>query len=209
MVRRARGASAGSARSSACAPSGGAMMPDVALARLHTRARYAYERGRLLSALRVAAIVVPLAALCARETGAWQRCAIVGVVLLAVSTAARWRVPRGRRSVDAGLRTGVIPLAAALVLCRFASTWPDEAAFGVCTTAGLVAGTLAWRAIAGSPDGDRVEWATASIVGGLTAALGCIGIGFGTAAGASLGVAAGAIAGLAKKPFSPKRGVGI
>jgi hypothetical protein len=168
-------------------------MPDVALARLQSRARRAYERGQMLSAFSAAAIVVPLAALCARETGQWRRCAIVGAVLVVVSIGARWRVPRGRRSVDAGLQTGLIPLAAALVLCRFASAWPAEAAYGVCTTAGLVAGTLAWRAIAGSRETDRIEWATASIVAGLTAALGCIGIGFGTAIAGGLGVAAGTI----------------
>jgi len=168
-------------------------MPDLALQRLQIRASHAYERGRLLIAVRVAAIVVPLAALCARETGEWRRCATIGLSLLVVAIAARWRLPRGRRSVDAGLLTGAIPMTAALVLCRFAAAWPVEAAITICTMAGLLAGGMAARAIATSTDGEWRNWTTASAVAGLTAALGCIGIGFGTAAGAAIGVAGGAI----------------
>jgi hypothetical protein len=165
----------------------------MALMMLQRRARRAYERGRLLMAFRIGAIVVPLAAIAARATGAWARCAAVGGVLFMGAVFARWRRWRGVRSVDAGLLTGVIPLAAALMLCRFASAWEPRAALSLCTTAGFVAGALAARSMMTSADGECCELATASVIAGLTAALGCIGIGFGTAAGAALGVTLGAI----------------
>ncbi len=168
-------------------------MPEIALMVLHRRARQAYERGRLLMAFRIGAFVVPLAAIAARETGAWRRCTVVGGVLLVAAVFARWRQWRGVRSVDAGLLTGVIPLAAAVMLCRFASAWEPRAALSLCTTAGFVAGALAARAMTRPADAEWQESATASGIAGLTAALGCIGIGFGTTAGAALGVTLGAV----------------
>jgi hypothetical protein len=163
-------------------------MPEMALGVLHAGARRSYESGRLIGAGRAAFIVVPFALICAHETEEWRRCAMVGLALLVVSIAARWRLPNGRRSVDAGLVTGAIPMAAALVLCRFAGAWPDGTALGVCAIAGFVSGVLAGRVTAGAP-----QWATASIVAGLTAALGCVGIGLGTAIGGTAAVALGAI----------------
>jgi len=166
-------------------------MPDVV--HLRTAARRTYERGRARAALRVALVVVPLAVLCARETEAPWKCAAVGAALLFVSVLVRWRQPHGTWSVDAGLATGAIPMAAALVLCRFASSWPADAALSVCVAAGFVSGGLASRAMTPSTRGLSTGWLTASLVAGLTAAMGCVGIGVGTAAGAVAGVALGAI----------------
>lgn len=163
-------------------------MPDLAISGLRVRAVQAYERGRLLTAVRITPVVAALAALCARETGEWRRCAIVGVVLLAVSITVRWRLPRGRHVVDAGLLTGAAPMLAALVLCRFALESLAGTALGVCALAGFVSGWLTGRVAGGA-----AQWPAAALVAGLTAALGCIGIGFGTAVGGTAAVAAGAI----------------
>jgi hypothetical protein len=169
---------------------------------LRARARRTYERGRAAAALRVAFVVVPLAALCARETDAPWRCGGVGILLLVVCILTRWRQYRGVRAVDAGLATGLIPMTAALLLCRFAASWPDNAAVGVCVTAGLVSGALAGRAIAPDAGPRSTQWVTAALAAGLTAALGCVGIGIGTAVGAAAGVVAGAIV-AAEMPHAP------
>ena len=160
------------------------MTPDFALETLRARASRSYELGRLIVAARVALLIAPLTAICARETEAYLRCAAIGVLLLCAAIGVRWRLWRGIRAVNAGVLTGIVPMAAALVLCRFASAWPPEAAIGACTSAGLVAGAL----------GGRIRMEPASLlIAGLTASLGCIGIGIGTAVGGSLGVAAGAV----------------
>ena len=156
--------------------------------RLRRDAASAYERGRLLMGLRVIAVVIPLVLLCARETGEWRRCAIAGAMLLLVAVLARWRLPRGVRSVDAGLLSGGLPMSCALVLCRFAWWWPDGAALGICAAAGFASGLFAGRVTAGTP-----QWAIAAVVSGLTATLGCVGIGLGTAVGGMAAVAAGAV----------------
>jgi hypothetical protein len=168
-------------------------MPEMPIARLRARAKRSFESGRLLSAARVAVVVVPLGAMCARETGAYVRCAAVAVLLLTMTIVVRWRQWRGIRAVDAGLLTGIIPMAAALLLCRFATGWPAEAALGVCAGAGFAAGMLAAGSTLADLSPEWPEWASASLVAGLTAALGCVGIGFGTAAGAAIGVATGAV----------------
>jgi len=166
-------------------------MPD--LARLRADARWAYERGRAVAALRVAAVIVPLTGLCARETDAPWRCGAVGLALLLVSAVVRWRQHRGVWAVDAGLLTGVLPMTAALLLCRFAASWPAGAGLGVCAAAGFVSGGLVGRATMGTARPQSAQWMTASLVAGLTAALGCVGIGVGTAVGAVAGVVVGAI----------------
>ena len=159
---------------------------------LRARARRTYERGRLTVAWRVALLIIPLTAICGRETEAYARCAAIGALLLVVTIAVRWRQWRGTHSANAGLLTGILPMTAALLLCRFAAGWPAAAATAACTSAGLVAGALAVRATLEPLDAGWQEWIAAPLVAGLTAALGCIGIGLGTALGSSLGVAAGA-----------------
>jgi hypothetical protein len=168
-------------------------MPEKSIALLRARAKRSFESGRLLSAARVGVVVVPLGAICARETGAYARCTVAAALLLTMTIVVRWRQWRGIRAVDAGLLTGIIPMAAALLLCRFPAGWPTEAALAVCAGAGFAAGMLAARSTLAALNPEWPEWASASLVAGLTAALGCVGIGFGTAIGAAIGVATGAV----------------
>ena len=169
------------------------MTPDIAIETLHACARRSYERGRFTVASRVALLVVVLTAICARETEAYTRCAVIGIVLLGAAIGVRWRQSRGMQAANAGLLTGMIPMTAALVLCRSASAWPAEAAIATCTSAGVVAGALAARVTMEAAGAGWAEWLAAALIAGLTAALGCIGIGFGTAIGSATGVAAGAV----------------
>src|SRR5262249_19390214 len=196
-----RGASGASARSIAFAPSGEIVMPDPTAIRAD--ARRAYEIGRLIAASRVAVVVIPLTALCARLTDAPGRCLVAGGGLLAAAVAVRWRQDRGVAIVDSGMATGIVPMVTAIVLCRIALSWSGGAAIAVCTAAGFTAGGLVGRV---PPAGDfrTLPWMTASLIAGLTAALGCVGIGLGTAAGAAAGVVLGAVvtASLMPRPAS-------
>lgn len=168
-------------------------MSELGLVALRARARASYERGRLAIAARVTWVIAPLAAICAHETEAYARCAATGAVLLAVAVAIGWGQRGGRRAVRAGLLTGVLPMATALVLCRLTIALPAEAAIGICAAAGAAAGALAARKTTGAIDRESPQWASAAIVAGLTGALGCVGIGLGTAIGAGAGVGAGAL----------------
>jgi hypothetical protein len=164
-------------------------MHDVA--RLRRQAKSAYEAARVRSALRIAAIVLPLVVLCARETGAVAACATVGGTLLLLTVTLRsWR-RQGADAVSAGLRIGVIPMAAALGICRFAPHWPAHTAAAVCATAGLIAGLFTGFAMMQPSRYRAIHWIAVGVVAGCTAALGCVGLGLGTAAGGIIGVTAG------------------
>jgi hypothetical protein len=158
--------------------------PEIAVETLCGLAHRSYERGRLTLATRAALLVVPLTAICARETEEYTRCGAIGALLLVAAIGVRWRQWRGVQAVHAGLLTGVLPMTAALVLCRFAGGWPPAAAVATCTSAGLIAGALAAR---------PTVHPASLVIAGLAAALGCVGIGLGTAVGGVLGVAAGAV----------------
>jgi hypothetical protein len=167
-------------------------MHDVT--RLRRQAKAAYEVSRLRLALRVAALIVPLAALCARETGALLACAGIGTGLLAVSVALRWWRTQGADAVRAGLHVGVLPMAAALGVCRFAPHWPAHAAATACATSGLLAGLIAGYLLT-QPERRRAShWLAVGLVACGTAALGCVGLGLSTAVGGLLGVMGGTAA---------------
>ena len=174
-------------------------MPELPVVR--AGARRAYEKGRLIAASRAGLVVVPLTLLCARLTDAPGRCAVTGAGLLAAAVAVRWRQFRGVAIVDSGIATGMVPMAAAIVLCRFAVAWSGSAAIAICTAAGFVAGGLVGR-MALDDESPSLASITGSLIAGLTAALGCVGIGLGTAAGAAAGVVLGTIvtAGVLRPP---------
>lgn len=153
-------------------------------------ARAAYERGRFITATRIAAVVVPITALCAFETRSVLRTGALGLVLLVLTVALRWRQPHGFATVSAGLRSGMLPLAAALGLCRFAPGCPPHVALALCTAAGLLAGAVAGRSLTGI-ELRRHQQLSAAAVAAVTAALGCLAFGAGIALGAGAAVAAG------------------
>jgi hypothetical protein len=160
------------------------------LTSLRHDARRAYERGRLTAASYVAVPIVALIALSVFETRAIGQTLAVGGMLFALAVWLRWRQRNGFAVVSAGLRAGIVPLAAALGLCRFAPACPPEAAFILCGSAGLLAGTWAGRTVTPM----LVLWhqhAAAAAVAGLTAALGCLAFGIGIALGAAVAVSLG------------------
>jgi hypothetical protein len=153
-------------------------------------ARSAYERGRLWAATRVAVVVVPIALLCAFETRSFVRTGVLGLMLLTLTVSLRWRQRHGSSVVSTGLRSGALPLAAALGLCRFAPTCPTDVAFALCSSAGLLAGAVAGRSLI-SIDPRWLQRLSAAAVAAMTAALGCLAFGLGIAVGAGVAVALG------------------
>jgi hypothetical protein len=156
-------------------------------------ARIAYERGRFWAAARVALVVVPVTILCAYETRSLLRTTVLGLILLTLTASLRWRQHHGFSVVSTGLRSGALPLAAALGLCRFAPSCPPDVAFALCSSAGLLAGTVAGRSLS-SIDSIEMRWLqrlSAAAVAAMTAALGCLAFGLGIATGAGVAVALG------------------
>lgn len=159
------------------------------LARLRRDARLAYEVARLGASLRVAFVIAPLTALCIWETRAVSRSVAMGFGLLVVVTILRWRQQNGFRVVSTGMCTGALPFAAALVLCRFAPSFGSDAAFALCGSAGVVSGGLMGRSMSHWMATPWRQWLGTVTVAGLTAALGCVALGVGTALGAAAGIA--------------------
>ena len=161
--------------------------------RLREKAHRAYERGRLRAALRVGFVIVPVAVVCAWETGAIARTLILAAALWGLAIALRWRVHGGFAVVSSGLWAGAGPVAAALAVCRFAPACPPNVAVAVCGLAGLLSGSVIGRGLADTPR-RRTQWFGAAAIAGLLASLGCLALGIGSAAGAAAGIALGSLA---------------
>lgn len=167
---------------------------------LRQRARWTYELSRLAVAARIAVPVLALTALCATETNAGNRTLALGATLLVVAWMLRWRLYRGSELVAVGLWAGVMPLAAALVLCRFAPYCPPTAAFGLCASLGIIAGVVIAKQSAPFAS-TTPQWLATLAVSMVTASMGCLALGIGTALGASAGVVVGTVvtAGLVRR----------
>lgn len=161
--------------------------------RLQEHAQRAYERGRLRAALRVSVVIVPVAVVCAWETGAVARTLLLAAALCGLAIALRWRLRGGFATVSSGLWSGAGPVAAALAVCRFAPACPPDLAVGVCAVAGLLSGSVIGRSLADSPH-KTTQWLGAAAVAGLLASLGCLALGIGSASGAAAGIALGSLA---------------
>lgn len=173
-----------------CAICGGRHMTE--LEQLKQRARRTYELNRLAVAARISVPILALTALCAIETNASDRTLVLGTALLVIAWMFRWRLYRGSEFVAVGLWAGVMPLAAALALCRFAPYCPPTAAFGLCSSLGIVAGVAIARRCA--PASSANQWLATLTVSVLTASMGCLALGIGTALGAAAGVLVGTVA---------------
>ena len=167
---------------------------------LKQRARRTYELNRLVVAARIAVPILALTALCAMETNASVRTLALGIALLVIAWMFRWRLYRGHEFVAVGLWAGVMPLAAALALCRFAPYCPPTAAFGLCSSLGIVAGVTIARRCAPLASSTN-QWLATLTVSVLTASMGCLALGIGTALGAAAGVLVGTMvtAGLVRR----------
>jgi hypothetical protein len=171
----------------------------VDLEALARRARRAAEWGRLRSASRIGLAVIPLALLAALVSRAPAATTAVGLALLVATVALGWRSAEGARAARAGLKLGAIPMAAALFTIAVEG-WCDPARSVTlcglgCLLAGVVAGgASAWWAARTQPPRRLRAWSEIGLVASLTTALGCIGLGAGSALAVLAALAAGAAA---------------
>jgi hypothetical protein len=168
--------------------------------RLKKEALRAYEIGRLRRAVRASSVLVPATVVCAFGTGAGERCACLGVLLLTVAVFLRWRDRRGADNVRNGLLAGALPMITGLAVGRFAPGCAGAPLFSACTAVCLCFGVLAgvWlglrtaRGTAGPP-----SWLAAAGVSILVASLGCVGLGIAGIVGAAVGLVVGTASGAA------------
>lgn len=133
-------------------------------------------------------VIVPLALIGMAETRAVAHALIVGMALLAIATFMRWTGRSGAAAADLGLQVGIVPMLAALILCRVMPACTPFAAFAVCGTAGLLAAMVLGHITTQQQD-PRV-WFGAATVAALTTSLGCIAFGVGVAVGTAAATAA-------------------
>jgi hypothetical protein len=167
---------------------------------LTARGLRAYEMGRVLTALRVALVVIPVAGVCLVERTGREACACLAVILLGTAVWLRWRDRSGMEAVKTGLLAGSIPLAAGLALERLGLRCGLAETESFCTTFAVLlgAGAGAMISVKQSRFRGRVSGLlTAGAIAGLAAALGCVRLGIFGVTSMLVGIALGSLAGAA------------
>jgi hypothetical protein len=126
------------------------------------RSLRAYEIGRILTALRVALVVIPIATLCLIERTGREACACLTFILLASAVWLRWRNRRGMDSVNTGLAAGSLPLLAGIVFDRLDLRCGLAGLESFCTTFAVLLGTGAGAMI--SVTQSRLEARASSVL---------------------------------------------
>jgi len=167
---------------------------------LKKEAMRAYEVGRLHNAARAAWVLVPATIVCAVGTGAGDRCACIGVLLLTVAIFLRWRDRRGTENVRNGVLAGSLPMIAGLVVGRLSPGCVGAPLFSACTGVCLTFGILSgfWLGLR-TPRG-AANLPTGLVAAGisiLAASLGCAGLGIAGVAGVAVGLLFGTASGMA------------
>jgi hypothetical protein len=169
----------------------------VDLDALARRARRAAEWGRLRAASRIGAVVVPFALLALVVSPRREPVAAIALVLLAVTITLGWRSTEGLRAARSGLKLGAIPMCAALFTIAVEGWCDPDRAVTLCGAGCLLAGLLAggasaWYAVRTQTPGRLRVWSQIGLVVSLTTALGCAGLGFGSALAVVASMAGGA-----------------
>ncbi len=167
---------------------------------LTVRGLRAYEIGRILTALRIAVVVIPVGTACLVERTGRGACACLTFILLATAVWLRWRDRRGMDAVNTGLVAGSLPLLAGIVLDRLDLHCGLAGAQSFCTTFAVLLGTGAGAMISLNQSRLRARASsvlTASAVAGLAAALGCVRLGVLGVSSMFAGIALGSLAGAA------------
>jgi hypothetical protein len=161
---------------------------------LAARGLRAYELGRLRAALRVATVIVPVAALCLLESQGREACACFAVVLLGSAVWLRWRDREGMESVTTGLLAAALPLIGGLVLARFDLRCGLAGSETYCTAFAFLIGSSAGVVVALREARWRRRFSslfTAVAITSLAAGLGCIRLGLVGLASMAVGLALG------------------
>ena len=154
----------------------------------------AYELGRLRTAARAVVYLVPIALLCAFETGARETCTCLGVLLLGAAVFLRWRSRAGVENVTTGLIAGSVPLFVGLVVARVAPACASAPPFSLCTAVCPAVGVAAgvWLGLQTTRRRTGIlSWAIAPGIATIAASLGCIGLGLPAVVGVGGGLVVG------------------
>lgn len=169
----------------------------VDLEALGRRARRAAEWGRLRSASNIAAAVLPMvlmAALISPNPGAVVP---IGIALLVATITLGWWSAEGTRAARSGLKVGAIPMTVGLFTIAVEGWCDPGRAVTLCGLGCLLAGVLAggasaWYAVRTESPSRLRTWGKIGLVASLTTALGCVGLGVGSALAVLAAMAAGA-----------------
>lgn len=171
----------------------------VDLEALAKRARRAAEWGRLRSASRIGIAIVPIIFLAMLVSPSRGPSTSIGLALLVATIGLGWSGAAGARAARLGLRLGAVPMTAGLLTIAVEGWCDPDRTVTLCGAGCLLAGALAGGAVAWyaartqSPSRLRVWWQV-GIVASLAAALGCAGLGLGSALAVFGAMTAGAAA---------------
>jgi hypothetical protein len=164
---------------------------------LARRARRASEWGRLRAASRACLVIVPTVALALVATPSPRVVLGVGAALLATCIGLGCWNAEGARAARLGVPLGAIPMAVGLLTVAI-DGWREPARAltmcgAGCLVAGLAAGgATAWYAKRLAPGAALSSWTKIGLVASLTAAMGCIGLGLGSALAVLAAIVVGA-----------------
>jgi hypothetical protein len=180
-------------------------MSEIDVDELRSRARVAYERGRVRAGVISALPVLALVVICVLLGGQPLATALAGLALAGLIVVAVHRGGALGHSVAPGLIAGALPLAAGLVACRIPHTCGGPGCLELCAPLCLAAGVLAGVALAVHTHRTArpSSLAMAGAVALCTGAMGCLFVGLGGMLGMGLGFLAGSTVGsVARLPNS-------
>ena len=163
---------------------------------LRAQALWAYERGRLRAASRIALVLIPAALVCLLESRGREACACTSVALLGMAVWLRWRDRRGFDAVTTGLLAGSLPLIAGLLLDRMDFQCGLAGGSPLCTGfAGLLGGAAGVFIAVRENRRRRQVWSavSAAAIAALAASLGCVRLGVVGLASVVAGIAVGLV----------------
>jgi hypothetical protein len=163
---------------------------------LLSRARIAYERGRVIHALRAAWLALPMVALSLSLTHRPELSLGAGALLVLLALGLRVRGGAGGRAVMPALTAGLVPLLLPMIMrmgghcCIAGACWP-VCMIG-CILGGAAAGLMIGFASALEREGRGAFLVAATMISGLSGMLGCAIVGAAGMAGMLLAVIAAA-----------------
>lgn len=165
----------------------------MARSELHTRARLAYERSRLMLGLRAALPVVPMVALSCLVCEKPSLALGAGALLFVFAIGLRARGQAYGRALMPGLLAGSAPLILPLVLRASGHCCIGGACWSLCmlgcTLGGLLAGVAIGVMAAGEREDRGAFLLSATAVAGLSGVLGCAMAGASGIAGMAIAIA--------------------
>jgi len=166
----------------------------VNLETLTARSLRHYELGRLRMALRVAIVLLPIAAACLLEPVGREAALCCAVLLLLGSVWLRFRNRAGVESVTTGLLAGGIPLVALSLITRVDPGCATAGTLSFCTGFSLAVGAVAGAVVALRESGSITgNWPFTVAIAVLTAGLGCARLGLAGLVGVAVGIVVGRV----------------